>query len=59
MKTVRISIDPKNPASRPEGRVDFNRLDSTNERDIAAQQHIDEADAMLDTASRTEYSPRS
>jgi len=50
MKTVRISIDPENPASLPEGRVDFNRLDTTNERDIAAQQHIDETNAMLDAA---------
>jgi len=60
MKTVKISIDPENPASLPEGRVDSNRLDATNEQDIAAQQHIDEANAMLDAAeSRTGYLPRS
>ena len=38
MKTIRVSIDPDNPASLPEGRVDFNRLDATSERDIAKQQ---------------------
>jgi len=60
MNTVKISIDPENPASLPEGRVDFNRLDVTTERDIAAQQHIDETDALLDIESRgrTGYSPR-
>jgi putative transcriptional regulator len=50
MNTVKISIDPENPASLPEGRVDFNRLDDTNEQDIAAQQHIDEVNTMLDAA---------
>jgi putative transcriptional regulator len=50
MKTVKVSIDPENPASLPEGRVDFNRLDATTERDIAAQQHIDETNAMVDAA---------
>ena len=59
MKTVKISIDPENPASLPEGRVDFNRLDDTNEQDIAAQQHIDETDAMLEIESRTGYPSRS
>lgn len=58
MKTVRISIDPENPASLPEGRADFNHLDATNERDIAAQQHIDETNAMLDIESRMGYVPR-
>ncbi|MDP1667191.1 MAG: hypothetical protein Q8L79_18965 [Methylobacter sp.] len=50
MKTVKISIAPENPASLPEGRVDFNRLDATSEQDIAAQQHIDKTNAMLDAA---------
>ncbi len=59
MNTVKISIDPENPASLPEGRVDFNRLDATNEGDIAAQQHIDETNAMLDIEDRTGYSPHS
>lgn len=59
MKIVKISIDPENPVSLPKGRVDFNRLDVTNERDIAAQQHFDETNAMLDIEDRTEYLPRS
>lgn len=50
-----VSIDPENPATLPEGRVDFNRLDATNERDIAAQQRVDESDIE----SRTGYLPRS
>jgi putative transcriptional regulator len=50
MKTVRISIDPENPSSLPKGRVDLNRLDTTHEGDIAAQQHRDETNAMLDAA---------
>lgn len=60
MNTVKISIDPENPASLPEGRVDFNRLDHTSEQDITAQQHIDETDALLDIESRgrTGYIPR-
>ncbi|MDP1773418.1 MAG: hypothetical protein Q8L15_14165 [Methylobacter sp.] len=57
MKTVKISIDPENPASLPEGRVDFNRLDDTNEQDIATQQHIDETNAILDIEGRMGYSP--
>jgi len=50
MKAVRTSIDPDNPATLPPGRVDYHRLDATTELDIAAQQHMDEADAMLDAA---------
>ncbi len=50
MKTVRISIDTENPASLPMGRVDFDRLDKTSEHDIAAQQHMDETNALLDAA---------
>jgi putative transcriptional regulator len=50
MKTVRTHIDPDNPATLPAGRVDFDRLDATTEQNISAQQHMDEADAMLDAA---------
>jgi uncharacterized DUF497 family protein len=50
MKTIRVSIDPDNPASLPEGRVDFNRLDATTECNIAEQQYSDETDAILDAA---------
>ncbi len=57
MNTVKISIDPENPALLPEGRVDFNRLDATYERDIAAQQHIDETNAMLDMKAERDIYP--
>lgn len=50
MKTVRTSIDPDNPVTLPTGRVDYNRLDATTEMNIAEQQHMDEAEAMLDAA---------
>lgn len=50
MKTIRIHIDLNNPATLPTGNVDFNRLDATTEQDIAAQQQMDEANAMLDAA---------
>ena len=70
MKKVKISIELDNPAVFPLGRVGFNRLDATSERDISAQQIIDEGNAMLDSAkfarrvrkrlglSQTEFSNR-
>ena len=42
MKTVRVKIDPQNPATLPVGRVDYQVLDSTTESQLAAQQKIDE-----------------
>ncbi len=50
MKTVRVKIDPAVPASLASGRIDSARLDATTEKDIAAQQAADEAEAMLDAA---------
>ncbi len=50
MKTVRVKIDPHLLASLPKGRVDKSRLDATSERDLAAQQHADDAEAMQDAA---------
>jgi len=47
MKTIRVNFDPDNTESLPEGRVDFNRLDATTERDIAKQQQRDETDSLL------------
>lgn len=55
MKTVRTPIDPDNPATLPTGKVDFIRLDATTEQDIAAQQHMDESDEVLDVYSDTCY----
>ncbi len=50
MKTVRVKINPAALASMPQGRVDAARLDATSEADIAAQQRVDDAEAMQDTA---------
>ena len=35
MKTVRMTIDPMNPASQTAGRIDEARVDATTEQDIA------------------------
>ena len=43
MKTVRVKIDPQNPAVLPVGRVDYQILDSTTESQLADQQKIDES----------------
>ncbi|WP_394753618.1 helix-turn-helix domain-containing protein [Crenothrix sp.] len=70
MKTIKVSIDPNNPATLPKGRIDPERLNATSEQDIAAHQHIDETIALLDAAqfarrvrkrlglSQTEFSHR-
>jgi len=50
MKTVRVKIDPHNPATLPVGRVDHQILDSTTESQLAAQQKIDDAEAIQDSA---------
>ena len=44
MKTVRVKIDPQNPATLPVGRVDYQILDSTTESQLADQQKIDDAE---------------
>ena len=51
MKTVRVEIKPAAPASSlPQGKVDAARMDATSEADIAAQQRVDDAEAMQDAA---------
>jgi putative transcriptional regulator len=55
MKLVRVKIDPHNPATLPDGRVDLQILDSTTESQLAAQQKIDHAEAMQDSAKFTRY----
>lgn len=50
MKTIQLTIDPTNPASLALGRIDPVRVDATDENDIAAQQAVDEAEAMQDAA---------
>jgi hypothetical protein len=44
MKTVRVKIDPQNPAALPVGRVDYQVLDSTTEAQLEEQQKIDDAE---------------
>lgn len=48
MSTTRITIDPDDPGSWPEGSVDYAVLDATTEEDIASQQREDDAEAMTD-----------
>ncbi len=55
MKTVRVKIDPQNPATLPVGRIDLKILDSTTESQLAAQQKIDDAEAMQDSAKFASY----
>lgn len=50
MKTARVKVDQNAPDSFPKGRVDKRRLDTTTEREIAAQQRFDDEDAMQNAA---------
>ena len=50
MSTTRVRIDPDDPATLPEGRIDPAVVDSTTEAEIAFQQQEDEAQAMQDMA---------
>ncbi len=53
MSKTRIGIDPDHPESLPAGRVDYEVLDRTTERDLAAQRRHDDAEAMKDMARYT------
>ena len=50
MSTTRVRIDPDDPATLPEGRIDPAVVDATTEAEIAAQQKEDDAEAMQDMA---------
>ena len=50
MSKTRVKIDPDDPGSLPAGRVDYRKLDTTTERDIARQQREDEDEAARDMA---------
>ena len=50
MSTTRIRIDPDDPATFPEGRIDPLVVDATTEAEIALQQKEDDAEAMQDMA---------
>ncbi|MDE0393361.1 MAG: helix-turn-helix domain-containing protein [Gammaproteobacteria bacterium] len=50
MSTTRVRIDPDDPATFPEGRIDPAVVDGTTEAEIALQEQEDEAQAMQDMA---------
>ncbi|WP_428099718.1 helix-turn-helix domain-containing protein [Candidatus Rariloculus sp.] len=50
MNTRRVRIDPGDLDSLPAGRVDPVLLDRTTEAELAAQQALDDAEAMRDMA---------
>ena len=50
MSDTHVRIDPDDPQSLPEGRIDHAVLDGTTETDLALQQQQDDAEAMRDTA---------
>ena len=50
MSTTRVRIDPDDPATLPEGRIDTAKVDGTTEADIALQEREDDAEAMQDAA---------
>lgn len=50
MGTARISIDPDDPSTFPEGRIDPAVVDATTEAEIALQEREDEAEALQDMA---------
>ena len=50
MNETHVRIDPDDPQSLPEGRIDHAVLDGTTETDLALQQQQDNAEAMRDMA---------
>ena len=50
MSETHVRIDPDDPQSLPEGRIDHTVLDGTTETDLALQQQQDDAEAMRDMA---------
>ncbi|MFZ2739621.1 MAG: helix-turn-helix domain-containing protein [Burkholderiaceae bacterium] len=50
MKTVHMTIDPKDSVSMGVGRINTERVDATTEQEIAQQQAADEGEAILDAA---------
>ena len=50
MGTTRVRIDPGDPATFPEGRIDATKVDRTTEAEIGLQQREDDAEAMQDVA---------
>ena len=50
MSTTRVRIDPDDPSTIPEGRINPEMVDGTTEAEIALQQQEDEMEAMQDAA---------
>lgn len=50
MKKVRITLNPADPASVAQGRVDLVHIDATTEADIARQAAADNAEAIQDAS---------
>ena len=50
MSVTRVRIDPEDPHSLPNGRIDEAVLDRTTEADLAVQQQQDDAEALRDAA---------
>ena len=50
MSSTRVRIDPDDPVTFPEGRIDPAVVDATTEAEIALQQKEDDAEAMQDMA---------
>ena len=50
MSETHVRIDPDDPQSLPEGRINHAVLDGTTETDLALQQQQDDAEAMRDMA---------
>ena len=46
MSATRVTIDPDDPGSLPEGRVDHAVLDGATEADLVSQKRDDDAEAM-------------
>ena len=53
MSTTRIRIDPDDPSTFPEGRIDSAVVDAATEAEIAMQEREDEAGALQDMARYT------
>lgn len=50
MSTTRIRIDPDDPSTFPESRIDPAVVDAATEAEIASQEREDEAETLQDMA---------
>ena len=46
MSTIRVTVDPDDPKTFPEGKLDLAVVDATTEKQIALQQREDDEEAM-------------